>query len=443
MEPCIIFQFMSVMSDMRERIRRRPAVAALALGLVTLGIYLIGFQYTEGSGDAAPHELLPIVLLEHGNFYFDDYAGKDRPLLYFYVESKGHVISFYPIVPGLLNVPAALIGKVCGMDLYARRYLLAKWTAAVVTAASVSFMFLALVRVCSRFWIAVGLALVYACCTTVWSTASLCLLQHGPSLLFLTSAMALLGNPQSRWMPFCGFFLGMAVFNHPANALFALPIAIYMVLHHRQRLIPFIASALVPAILMALYSHYYWGSILALGQGLRWEGTLGPHYTHFHGPLFGTLAGHLFSPGRGLFVFSPVFLFSVPMLFWVLFSSKANPLHRYLVIGALADLVLYAKWSIWWGGWSFGYRLLTEMVPVLTLMLALGWERFIVRYRSLQALLLATVLLSAYFHFLGVYFPSDWNVTPTNIDTSPQRLWDWHDTALGRSQMLFCKSLHG
>jgi len=254
----------------------------------------------------------------------------------------------------------------------------------------------------------------------------------------LNPALVFLCSPQSRWLPLAGLFLRFAVFNRPTNVVFALPLTVYVAVHPRDRLLPFISAMAVPLIAMAIYSHVYWGSVLALGEGQRWEGTNGTLHAGFQGPLLENLAGLLFSPGRGLFIFSPIFLFSVAGLVWV----RTRAVYPYLAVGALGHLIVLAKWNIWWGGWSFGYRMLIEMTPALIIFLALAWDHLIVRRRLWQPMFWAAATLSVYVHFLGAFFyPSGWNGSPEDVDANPRRVWQVHDTELSRCQAKLMRGL--
>jgi hypothetical protein len=82
------------------------AVLAIALPLT---IFLIGMRYV-GSGDTEPAELLPISLLTEGNLDFNEFKSSGD-LLYAYVRIGGRVVSSYPIMAGLLNVPVYAIAR--------------------------------------------------------------------------------------------------------------------------------------------------------------------------------------------------------------------------------------------------------------------------------------------------------------------------------------------
>jgi hypothetical protein len=416
-------------------LRRSVPVQAALLGCLALCVYLANGRYI-GAGDTKPAELLPISLLQEGNLYLDQFAGGAHRLPYWFVQRNGHVISFYPIVPGLLNVPAHVLARWMGWDEYAQRLVLAKWTAAGATAASVACLFLALIPLCERRLTAAFVAGMYAVATCAWSVASQGLWQHGPGLLFLTAALAcLVRADRPGYLAAAGFLYGMAVFTRPANIVFALPAAVFVLCLHRRRLGSFLLGAALPAVCMAWYSLAYWGSLLSLGQGQRLGGTDSIHQTNLGFPVLKGMAGVLFSPGRGLFVFSPIFLFAVPPLLVAIWPrARVRPVLRMLAAGALADLTLYSCWSVWWGGWSFGYRMLLEMLPALCVFLAVAWEGWIDRRAWRRLLFFAALLFSFYVQVLGALeFPSGWNAR-VRIDVHPERNWDWRDTELRACQ---------
>lgn len=122
---------------------------AVLVFAIPLAVYLAGLRYV-GSGDTEPAELLPISLLTEGNLDFNEFVpGPDVP--YAYVRIGGRVVSSYPIMAGLLNVPVYATARVFGVDLYSQRFRLSMITASVICAFSVLFLFLALVDTAPRF----------------------------------------------------------------------------------------------------------------------------------------------------------------------------------------------------------------------------------------------------------------------------------------------------
>ena len=84
------------------------------------------------------------------------------------------------------------------------------------------------------------------------------------------------------------------------------------------------------------------------------------------------LAGVLVSPSRGLFVYAPVLLFSVAGLAAWLVRRRGGVLAC-AALAAAVGVATIAQFSVWWGGHSFGPRLLTDVLPAVVLGLVPIW----------------------------------------------------------------------
>lgn len=111
-------------------------------------------------------------------------------------------------------------------------------------------------------------------------------------------------------------------------------------------------------------------------------------------PLLQGLYGTLLSPSRGLLVFCP---FLLPALWALLRGRSSMPHQRPLLLLAstwlLVQVLLVSLKGNWWGGYSFGPRLLTEAVPAAAVLTALAWRRLAGSPRERALLALAYVLL--------------------------------------------------
>ena len=129
----------------------------------------------------------------------------------------------------------------------------------------------------------------------------------------------------------------------------------------RKHLALFVATGLTWAVLFSLYSRTVLGSPL-------------PYYflKHFlKRRMVDTFAegipdswvATLFSPGRGLFVFSPVLLVIVLLILvlWRHLNFKWTAVVGLAVIAAHWRVI--ASFRSWWGGASFGPRLFTDVLP--------------------------------------------------------------------------------
>lgn len=390
-------------------------------------------------GDARPNELLPISIIREGNLDFDEFALINGQMPYYLKEINGRRVSAYSPVPGFLNVPAYFVAKILGEDIKGRRFILSHWTTCILCSLSAVFMWGVLKRLDISNTAALFSIFTYCFATPVWSSASVSLWQHSSSLFLLNAAVCLLLVAQSGQRQIggattlAGFLLGIAFWCRPTNLLFLLGCTLYTLLqcalHHRwRRICHLFAGLLLAAIPYCWYSVKYLGSVLA-ARNASIHGVNG-----FSGEWLSGAAGLLYSPSRGLFIFSPILLLSLLCLP----NLMRQPLEkRNLAIAISASAVsLFAatsKWSYWWGGASYGPRLLCEIIPALTILLALSWDR-IRKHPTLTVLSLVLLSWSVYVHFLGaLYYPCGFNSIPVIIDRSPDRLWD-----IRRSQIEYC-----
>ena len=89
----------------------------------------------------------------------------------------------------------------------------------------------------------------------------------------------------------------------------------------------------------------------------------------FDGSLPTSIYAYLFSPGEGIFWFSPLLLLAP----WYLppFVRRYGAEAAVLGASVLTAFVVYGKLHFWHGQWSFGPRFLMHLVPLLLLPLAL------------------------------------------------------------------------
>ncbi len=191
----------------------------------------------------------------------------------------------------------------------------------------------------------------------------------------------------------------------------------------RWRAAWFAAAAAVPGLLDAGYNWKMFHN-LAGGYGAIHLVTGG----FFGHPLLRGAAGLLVSPGRGLFVYSPFLLF-LPLFFR---RTLADPATRTLTLcltgGMVLQLALYGV-SDWRGGTSFGYRFLSDLVPILIWMLApvlasLG--------RPARAAFLACCLFSLWVQAMGAFQYtgiSDLAINDPN-DVGMHRVWSLADAPI-------------
>ena len=267
-------------------------------------------------------------------------------------------------------------------------------------------------------------SIAFALGTSMWSTASRALWQHGPMVLFLTAAMILLvrGRARPSLVPYAALPLAIAYMMRPTAALPVAVLSAYVLLAHRAQAMRYFGWAALAGVPWLAFN------MLTLGRLL-------PAYyliASGEGPssMLGGLAGLLFSPARGLFVYSPMTLLALVGCGLAWRDRPARPLHAAFGLVVVLHIMVVAQWPIWWGGHCYGPRLLTDLLPILGFYAACAIHAAL-RTKSPAGLAAcaALVLASIAMHAPGALENRalEWNVKPDNVDTDTSRLWDWRD----------------
>jgi len=105
-------------------------------------------------------------------------------------------------------------------------------------------------------------------------------------------------------------------------------------------------------------------------------------------------------------------------------------LLRYCATCAVFYPLLFSKWHMWYGGWSFGYRIMTEVVVFLCVLLV-PIIASIKKSKLWMALLVLAIVISLIVQLVGAFaYDNDWNGrnnAHTEINSHQQNLWSWRD----------------
>jgi hypothetical protein len=100
---------------------------------------------------------------------------------------------------------------------------------------------------------------------------------------------------------------------------------------------------------------------------------------------------------------------------------------------AAAQFVLYASYSVWWGGHTFGPRYMLDVLPLLVPLAVVASTAFTgpIAAAAAALLLVCSIAVAA----LGaICYPHDrWNSDPVDVDRAHERLWDWRDNQIVRT----------
>ena len=408
-------------------------------------IYMINGREIS-SGDPTPSLFTAINLSKKGTIFLDDFHDyvAYHSIPFYLSEQRGHLVSNYPIFPGVMATPlvapaawAGLLPKGEGDLVW--KYL-AKLSGSIYTSLSVLFLYLTLRRLIDPGG-AVVLAMAYGLGTALWPIASQSLWQHGPSVFWWTVCFyALLRGAReeetlpasarlARWLLLAGFAAGGAVLCRTVNGIGGAVLCLGILVHFRWRAAWFVAPYLALMALLLGYNLYIFGSWKGgdvVLHSLQWELDridTGAWAT----PLPVGLAGQLVSPSRGMFIFSPFLLFSIwGMVHLLRQKDRGGRLFAWTIPIPILMFLVFSKYSVWWGGNShYGPRYQIETYPFLMLYLACLWPR-LAGSRRWMTVFLVLLAFSIWVQWVGAFcYPSEWTVKPVPLWEDKGRFWDW------------------
>ncbi len=347
---------------------------SILIGLLCLLIYNVNGRAIT-AGDTYPARYLPFAIVKFQTVFLDPVAevtaqGRGTGAFWMLHGPDGHFISLYPIVTPLLvaplYVPAASYLTLTGwtnarLDHLAR--IMEKLSASLIASLSASLLYL-LLRRRARRSIALLLTVAYAFGTTTWTISSQALWQHGMGALLVIGALLFLTRESTVPRAIAtGLLLGLIAANRPPDLILAAALGIYGLFWAggRRHAAWLVAASALPLATMALYNFGVAGNVLG-GYGLIGNARFFSHQ------LLPGVAGLLFSPTRGLLIFSPFLLFLV-------LAGRSFPRSRQdrlltvtMLAAVVIQILLYAK-ADWRGGLSWGPRYMTDLLPFLLWML--------------------------------------------------------------------------
>jgi hypothetical protein len=423
---------------------------AVLIFFVSFGVYRsnVGNLYTY---DSAPASLFALNALEHRTLAFDDFRGGYIEGLgggYAFTEApNGHLEPFFPIGTALLATPvyAALyeIGNLRGgfPEITAPafeplRLRDEKRVANILAALAVALFFLCAIRI-AAIVPALAATAAFAFGTGMWTIGSQALWQHGSiALVTLAMIVSLLANEARRSTVLAfvaGVCAGFLPVIRPTGIAYSLAGFAFVRSQDARRSLPFVLGAIVGAV-----------------PGLAWNigafHSIGGAYTEnlnsyafSIGQVTQAMSGLLVSPNRGLAIFTPlVFIAAIGAIHAFRTDDSHARLLRYLTLASIATFVNYVFFIRWEGGGTFGPRYLTDCAPTIGLLflyaIPADVRRFALRERAVVACAGLLAFASIFVQFVGANGEpkTNWSGVPRDVSIFTERVWDWHDTQIGR-----------
>jgi len=426
----------------RERVaeRLRAWRPALLLGLAVFVVHAI--SPSPQTGDSRLSVIVAWQVLTTGSLDLAGVPAVDAlawrgDLI---TTAGGAVVPFFPWPPMLLALPGALILALVGVDPAGLSLSTPNetWIVEIPTAAAIvaitTVLLRRLVLDAGERWstplVANVTAFSFAFTTIAWSTGSRALWQQTVSMLAIVLTLLAVQRRDrgGAWPWLIGVFAALALIVRPTNAVFVGPLVIWMAVSARPHIPRGLLGGTVVMLPFVVVSWVFYG------------GPLPPYYLPTRlgdTPVWGfaeSLAVHLISPGRGLLIYVPLVILAVVGVIVRVRDRSVRGLDAVLVTAVLLQLVVIARFGST-NGFTYGPRLLLDIVPLLTLLAA---PTFIVlaarparrRIDTIAAVGVALVLAVGLFvNGTGAVTRAAvcWNVTPERIDDAPERVWDAAD----------------
>jgi hypothetical protein len=419
-----------------RHLSRNDSVLALTIFLLALCVYIASPMINVNSdSEFALHVATSIYSGRYGELSHWAPVLKHDPMVKIMgtdwprqvVATDRGIYSKYPIGAPLMALPLLVADDAVKRDAFGKLETrtipkVEQRIAAILAAAGIAVLYLAMRRREASLTAALLATLAFALGTSMWSTASRALWQHGPLMLCFAAAIFFLSRNPLRPVDAAaaGLALGYAVVIRQTAGIALITIGLALLWTNWRYAFALAASAVAPMLILVAYD-------------LRSFDSIGNPYTSMF--LFSwawswvAFAGLMIAPSRGLLVFSPFLIFAVYGFVHLVRRGRATALD--LAYGAYVMLLwmFMACWPAWSGGHSYGPRMMSDALPFLMLYVAIAWDALATRRERTAAAAMAAVLLllavSCFIHGRGA-FDGDvyvWNALP-DLEA---RIWSVQD----------------
>ncbi|MFY9613928.1 MAG: glycosyltransferase family 39 protein [Candidatus Dormiibacterota bacterium] len=338
--------------------RRRLAVA---LFIFVWFAYLATASGRIKTSDIQTEFRVATSLVLHGNLQADK-THDTR------VGLDGHNYSDHGIGASLLLVPAVLVDG--GVETSRAVFVIAMVNP-LLSAGTAVLLLLLLLDLGFSPRAGLVITLLYAFATIAWPYAHDSFDVTAAAFLGLLALWAARRRGEGggwRWVLLSGVALAVGVLIRYSTGLAVLPIAAYLAWRRRRQgpgaILAEVASWLGPiagvTLLVAWLNWARWGDPLQLGLPEAAQNYVQPLAEQAI-----SLVGLLASPGKGLLLFSPLFILGAVGVRRLLHRDAA---FTWVTVAVVAvTLLFYARLTTWHGDYSWGPRMLVPLAPLLML----------------------------------------------------------------------------
>jgi hypothetical protein len=355
-----------------------------------LFIFLLACLFLTAGGRIAPQDeettyRITANLIEYGRWTITEQTFTVEPQLYpgFLPTTQPRELLTTWAVPGqdgqlypqftpahsIINTPLYLVGRLLGGRPSLDAVLVTRFTTAlfnpIVIALTGWITALFAKRLGFSSGLSVALGLIYAVGSMAFAYASTYFSEPLIACAIVLAAYAMYRARDARhpngWLAVAGTAIGIAVFTRERSLVLAPAFLLYGLSVIRLRWRAWLAFGLPLVVFSLLIGWLNWsryGSPLSFGFSAL------QHTTFSTPPLLG-LYGLLLSPGKGLLFYNPAAWLGLIGLVVMWRRRRAEAALFTLII--IIELVFFATYEFWTGGWNWGPRYILPIVPLLIL----------------------------------------------------------------------------
>lgn len=422
-------------------------IAFFASFLVYISVFFVVYSLklnhlTLQSEDYLGSATLPFSLLYEGDFDLNEYYTElttyypqpdDATLTPYYLRKNGeNYYSIRPIWTSLLALPVYLPIRLMNLEVDIELIrIMSRVGGAFITALSAGLFYLILDKLLSNRNSKILLFNIYAFATNSLSTSSQGLWQHGTSQLLI--AASILSLIHKKYF-LTGLILGIAVVSRPTNLLSFAVIGIYLLytLYKQAKLSKeTIQKISIYALggLIAIATEFLLNKILF---GVADNAAYGDQLSGWRNNIVEGFLGLWLSPSKGIFFNSPILIFVLYGFYSLLKKRNSNQpeiLYPAAAVTLLHTLIM-GWWYSWYGGYSWGYRMASDILPFMILMM-IPFVRDFYEKGKLKLITLTLLGISILNHLAGfIFFDGVWHT----IYDGKSKWWLW---SISNSEIVF------
>ena len=365
----------------------------------------------------------------------------DKFFIRHYSDAQTHYVSAFPIIAGILAVPFYFIPVTLEVapTLTNLAVLMHVSSALLMSISGVLFFHLVKIYFKQSFRKSLYLWGVYSFATVNLSMLSQALWQHGVLHIFFILGLIyyyrFVNTKLLHNVFLMGMSLGFSLITRPTALIPACFLTVLLLVHLARDAKPIIAFVsyslgyVLPLGFFLWYTQTFYLSIT--NQGYFTQAT-----SSWLGKFPESFLGIWFSPSKGILVYSPVLFFALVGFLIVLINFKKSSLRLnfqldHFIFGCivLAYTLVMSKWKHWYGGYSFGYRMSSDVLPFLVLLIIPYFSAEL--FKKTEKLFLILFGVSVSIQLAGlVFFDGIWHAAYDKGFVDTKWLWSIKDSEM-------------